>query len=229
MRCLVTDCAVFDVDGTLVDSNYQHVLAWYRAFRAYDVVLPLWQIHRHMGMGGDQLVPTLAGEAVEAEHGDDLRDRWKKEFDGLIEEVAPTPGAIELLRAVKQKGVRLVLATSGKPDHVEHFVDLLAARDVADAWTTSEDVENTKPAPDLLAVALGKVDATGAVTFGDATWDCLAARRLGLPAVTLRTGGFGADELREAGAVEVYDTLEDIRSHLDRLLALAVPVRAPAS
>jgi beta-phosphoglucomutase-like phosphatase (HAD superfamily) len=225
----VPDCAVFDVDGTLVDSNYQHVLAWHRAFRSYDVVCPLWAIHRHMGMGGDQLVATLAGDTVEHEHGDDLRDRWEKEFDGLIGEVAPTPGAIELLRAVKETGTRLVLATSGKPQHVEHFVDLLQARDVADAWTTSEDVATTKPAPDLLVVALRKVDGGRAVTFGDSTWDCLAAQRLGLPAVTLRTGGFGADELRAAGAVEIYDTLEDIGMDLERLLSLAAPVTQSAS
>jgi HAD superfamily hydrolase (TIGR01509 family) len=225
----MADCAVFDVDGTLVDSNYQHVLAWHRAFRRYDVVLPLWQIHRHMGMGGDQLVPTLAGEQVEADHGEDLREWWQREFDELIDEVAPTPGAVDLLRAVKASGARLVLATSGKPQHVEHFLDLLEARDVADAWTTSEDVENTKPAPDLLAVAVEKLEGDRAVTFGDATWDCLAAQRLGLPAVALRTGGFGTDELRDAGATEIFDTLDDIRSDLDRLLALAAPIRSAGS
>jgi HAD superfamily hydrolase (TIGR01549 family) len=217
-------CAVFDVDGTLVDSNYQHVLAWHRAFARYDVVRPLWQIHRHLGMGGDQLVPTVAGEDVEKACGSELRDAWKEEFDELIGQVAVVPGARDLLQEVKEQGCPLVLASSGKPDHVEHFLDLLDARSVADAWTTSEDVENTKPEPDLLAVAVEKLDVSAAVTFGDATWDALAARRLGLPAVLVRTGGFGADEMGDAGAAEVYDSLEEVRAQLPRLLELAAPL-----
>jgi phosphoglycolate phosphatase-like HAD superfamily hydrolase len=214
-------CAVFDVDGTLVDSNYQHVLAWHRAFLRYDVPQPLWQIHRHLGMGGDKLVRALAGAAVDEAHGEAIRDGWKKEFDELIGEVVAVSAATELLAAVKESGAALVLASSGKPDHVEHFVDLLGARGLADSWTTSEDVQATKPDPDLLAVALERVGRPAAVTFGDSTWDAAAAGRLGLPAVAVRTGGFGADELRAAGAVEVFDSLPDVAADLTRLLALA--------
>ena len=214
-------CAVFDVDGTLVDSNYQHVLAWHRAFLRYDAPQPLWQIHRHIGMGGDKLVAAVAGDAIEEVHGDEIRDGWKQEFDALIGEVVAVPGASELLEAVKRSGATLVLASSGKPDHVEHFVDLLGARDLADSWTNSEDVEATKPDPDLLEVALERVGRPAAVTFGDSTWDAVAAGRLGLPAVEVRTGGFGTDELRAAGAVEVFESLEDVLADLERLLALA--------
>jgi HAD superfamily hydrolase (TIGR01549 family) len=214
----MADCALFDVDGTLVDSNYQHTLAWYRAFRRHGVVLPLWRIHRHMGMGGDQLVPALAGDDVERDHGDDIRAAWKAEFDGFLGEVAVVPGAVELLRAVKERGVPVVLASSGKPEHVERFLDLLQGREIADAWTTSHDVERTKPAPDLLKAALDKVGAAAGVTVGDSTWDCVAAGRLGLPAFAVRTGGFSADELREAGAAEVYESLDELRADLDRLL-----------
>jgi HAD superfamily hydrolase (TIGR01549 family) len=215
-------CAVFDVDGTLVDSNYQHVLAWHRAFLRYDAPQPLWQIHRHLGMGGDKLVTAVAGAAVEEAHGEAIRQRWKHEFDELIGEVVAVSAATQLLTAVKESGATLVLASSGKPDHVEHFVDLLGARDLADAWTTSEDVEDTKPDPDVLAVALERVGSTAAVTFGDSTWDAEAAGRLGLPAVAVRTGGFGVDELRAAGAVEVFDSLTDLVADLERLLALAI-------
>jgi phosphoglycolate phosphatase-like HAD superfamily hydrolase len=221
----MTSCAVFDVDGTLVDSNYQHVLAWHRAFRRYDAVRPLWQIHRHMGMGGDKLVAAVAGENVEQTHGDQIRDAWKREFDELIGEVEVVPGAVALLRAVKAAGANLVLASSGKPDHVDHFLDLLAARDLADAWTSSGDVEGTKPEPDLIGVAVRKGGGLPAVTFGDATWDAEAAGRLGLPAVLIRTGGFGSDELRAAGAVEVFNSLDDVTADLDRLLAIAAPMR----
>ena len=221
----MTACALFDVDGTLVDSNYHHVLAWHRAFREYGAVQPLWQIHRHLGMGGDKLVAAVAGEDVEQAHGDAIRDAWKAAFDRMIGEVSVVPGARELLAAVKGSGATVVLASSGKPDHVERFVDLLDARGLADAWTSSEDVDDTKPDPDLLEVAIGKVGRPEAVTFGDATWDAEAAHRLGLPAVLLRTGGFGADELRAAGAAEVFDSLDDVRADLDRLLAMAA---APA-
>jgi phosphoglycolate phosphatase-like HAD superfamily hydrolase len=214
-------CAVFDIDGTLVDSNYQHVLAWHRAFLRYDEPQPLWAIHRHLGMGGDKLVAAVAGAAVEETHGKAIRARWKQEFDALIGEVVVVPAATELLNAVKRSGTTLVLASSGKPDHVEHFVDLLAARDLADSWTTSEDVDATKPDPDLLEVALDRVGRPAAVTFGDSTWDAVAAGAIGLPAVEVRTGGFGADELRAAGAVEVFDSLDDVLANLDRLLALA--------
>ena len=233
--------AVFDVDGTLVDSNYQHALAWYRAFRRHDVVLPVWRIHRHIGMGGDQLVPALAGAEVDQRDGEAIRDAWKAEFDRMIDEVELMPGAVELLAAVCERGHRLVLASSGKPDHVKRYVAQLGARDLADAWTTSEDVERTKPAPDLLAVALDKaggheidgseidgseIDGHGpTVTFGDSTWDCVAAGRLGVPAVAVRTGGFSADELLDAGAAEVFESLEDLRDDLDRVLALATQPR----
>jgi HAD superfamily hydrolase (TIGR01549 family) len=219
-------CAVFDVDGTLVDSNYQHVLAWHRAFRTYDAVQPLWRIHRHIGMGGDKLVAAVAGADVERANGEAIRKEWKREFDALIGEVVAVAGATELLAAVKRAGATLVFASSGKPDHVEHFVDLLGARDLADTWTTSQDAARTKPDPDLIEVALRRVGGPAAVMFGDAPWDAVAAARLGLPAVLMRTGGFGTDELREAGAVDVFDSLDDVRTDLDRLLALAVAPRA---
>jgi HAD superfamily hydrolase (TIGR01509 family) len=213
-------CAVFDVDGTLVDSNYQHALAWYRAFRAHGAVLPVWRIHRHIGMGGDRLVAALAGEDYEHAHGDDVRAAWKADFDARIDEVALVPGATELLAEVKDAGLRLVLASSGKPDHVDRYLDQLGARDLVDAWTSSEDVGRTKPAPDLLEVALEQVGGGPAVTFGDSTWDCEAAVRLGVPAVAVRTGGFSVDELREAGASDVFDSLDDLRADLDRVLRL---------
>lgn len=212
----MTQTMIFDVDGTLVDSNYQHALAWYRAFRGVGITLPVWRIHRHIGMGGDQLVGALAGESVEAEHGDTLREAWVEEFDAMIGETAALPEATELLQEVRERGLRLVLASSGKPEHVDHYLDLLAAREVAQAWTTSEDVENTKPAPDLVKVALDKVGGGPAVMVGDATWDFLPLKELGIPGVAVRTGGFADEELRDAGAAEVYDSLASLRADLDR-------------
>jgi len=213
-----TTIAVLDVDGTLVDTNYQHALAWYRALRGLGATFPLWRIHRLIGMGGDQLVSALGGEEVEQRIGDQARDRWVDEFDRLIGEVSPLPGARDLLLAIKARGHRLVLASSGKPQHVDVFVDLLDVRDVVDAITSSEDAEQSKPAPDLLQVALAKLGAApdaDSVLVGDSVWDVEAAKNAGMPAICVRSGGFGDDELRNAGAVGIYDTPGDLAEALD--------------
>jgi HAD superfamily hydrolase (TIGR01549 family) len=211
----MADTAIFDVDGTLVDTNYQHALAWFRAFRRFGVTLPLWRLHRGIGMGGDVFVPTVGGQEVEDAHGDDLRQAWTEEFDQLIGEVQPLEGAHELLRAVKDRGFRLVLASSGSAKHVDVFLDLVDGKGLADAWTTSEDAETSKPAPDLVAVALQKVEGASGVMVGDSVYDVEAAGKLDVPTLALRTGGFGVEELRAAGAVGVFESLVDLREHLD--------------
>ncbi|MFG3185358.1 HAD family hydrolase [Streptomyces nigra] len=210
--------AVLDVDGTLIDSNYHHALAWYRALRSVGETWPVWRLHRLIGMGGDQLVTALGGEDLERRVGDRVREQQGKEVDGLIEEMAPLPGARDLLLAIKERGHRLVLASSGKERHVDAFLDMLDARDIADDWTSSADVEASKPAPDLLHVALQKVGAppdAPSVMIGDSVWDVEAAKRAGMPALVVRSGGFGDDELRNAGAAALYDTPADLAKALD--------------
>jgi HAD superfamily hydrolase (TIGR01549 family) len=213
---VTTDTALLDVDGTLVDSNYQHVLAWQRAFREHGMSIGAWRIHRHLGMGGDQLVPALVGEDAERERGDDLRACWRKHVDPLLDQVQPLEGATELIQALRDLGLTVVLASSGPAEHVERYVDLVRARDLAEAWTTADDVGTTKPAPDLLEVALEKGGGSSAVIVGDSTWDCEASRRLGAECIAVRTGGFGRDELLAAGARDVYDSLPDLTSALTR-------------
>ena len=142
--------AIVDIDGTLVDTNYHHAIAWYRAFRAHGFVVQLWRIHRNIGMGGDQLVASLIGKEADAEHGEGIRDAEKQAYMALIDEVAPLEGARELLLDLRERDHTVVLASSAKPDEVEHYVDLLVARDLVDGWTTSGDVEKTKPHPDLI-------------------------------------------------------------------------------
>jgi HAD superfamily hydrolase (TIGR01549 family) len=220
----MNDVLLLDVDGTLVDTNYHHALAWFRAFRRSDITVPVWRIHRAIGMGGDQLVAAVAGERVEAEHGDGIRAAWAEEVAPLLDEVCPLSGAQELLTAAVDRGFVVALASSGKPEHVERYLDLLGARQLARAWTTSEDVSATKPAPDLLQAALAKVGGGRAVVVGDTVWDCAAAGRLGLPAVAVRTGGFSADELTESGAAAVFDDLGGLRDELGNL-----PLAQPAS
>jgi HAD superfamily hydrolase (TIGR01549 family) len=207
--------AILDVDGTLVDTNYQHSIAWYRAFRQHDVVLPIWRIHRHIGMGGDQLVQSLAGEQLEHERGDDIRAAESALYRELMTEVEPLEDARELIVDLKERGHAVVLASSAKEHEVEHYLDLLDARELADDWTTSDDVEATKPEPDLVVAAVEKAGGGEAVMVGDSTWDCEAAKRAGLDTIAVLTGGFSEAELREAGALAVYSSIGELRESLD--------------
>jgi len=207
--------AVLDVDGTLVDTNYQHVIAWYRALRNHDVIRPLWRIHRHIGMGGDNLVRAVAGDEVEDQLGDDIRATEKTLYAQLIDEVELMDGARELIEYLKERDHKVVLASSAKQEELDHYLDMLEARDLADAWTSSADVESTKPAPDLVVAAMKKVEADRAVMVGDSTFDCEAAERAGVPTIGVLTGGFSEAELRDAGAVAVFESLGELMAGFD--------------
>jgi len=208
--------AILDIDGTLVDTNYHHSIAWYRAFRDSGIVLPVWRIHRHVGMGGDQLVAALAGDEAERGKGDAIRDAEERHYSALIDEVAPLEGATELVRELKQRGHAVVLASSAKQEEVDHYLDQLDARDLADGWTTSADVETTKPEPDLIQAAVEKAGGGEAVMVGDSTFDCQAAGRAGIETLAVLTGGFSEGELREAGATEVFESISALRAALER-------------
>src|SRR5687767_2671916 len=207
--------AILDIDGTLVDTNFQHAIAWYRAFRQHEIVLPIWRIHRHIGMGGDQLIAALCDDATEEERGDDIRAAEKVLYFELIDQVQPLAGSRELIEDLKKRGHSVVLASSAKAEEVEHYLDLLRARDLADDWTTSADVEATKPEPDLVKAAMEKAGDRDAVMVGDTTWDCEAAKRAGIETVAVLTGGFSEAELRDAGAVAVFHSIEELRKSLD--------------
>jgi HAD superfamily hydrolase (TIGR01509 family) len=136
----------------------------------------------------------------------------------FIEEVEPMEGSRELIEALKGRGHTVVLASSAKQDEVDHYLDLLDARDLADSWTSSADVQETKPAPDLVTAALERAqprDGEEAIMVGDTTWDVVAARRAGVGTLAVRTGGFGVDELREAGALAVFESVAELGSGLD--------------
>lgn len=207
--------AILDIDGTLVDTNYQHAIAWYRAFDRHGVTLPVWRIHRHIGMGGDQLVESLAGDEVEREKGDAIRASEKEIYAELIGEVEPLPDARRLIEVLKERGHTVVLASSAKDDEVDHYLDLLDARELADDWTSSGDVEETKPAPDLVEIAMKKAGGGPAVMIGDSTWDCEAAKRAGVETVAVLTGGFSDRELLDAGATLVFESMGDLIERLD--------------
>jgi HAD superfamily hydrolase (TIGR01549 family) len=207
--------AILDVDGTLVDTNYHHTLAWYRAFREHEIVLPVWRLHRHVGMGGDKYVAAVADEETEERLGDRLRERWEELFNEVIDEVSPLAEARELMDDLKARGHAVVLASSSIEAHLEHFLDVLDAREVADAWTMKDDVEASKPDPDLVEAALEKAGTRNAVMVGDTPWDVEAARKAGVPTICVLTGGFSEQELRDAGAADVFESIPELRASLD--------------
>jgi HAD superfamily hydrolase (TIGR01549 family) len=205
---------IVDVDGTLVDSAYEHVLAWSRAFRAHDVFVPSWRIHRAVGMGGDQLVPEVAGRDVEERLGDRIREAERDAFAEYLPNIPAFPGADAFLERCRALGAQVVLASSAKTSELDHYLKLLDAERLGVRWTNSDDVSRTKPHPDLIQLALEQVPGADALMIGDATWDVVAASRAGLRTLGLLTGGYGEEELRASGAVQVYPSLETLTAGL---------------
>jgi HAD superfamily hydrolase (TIGR01509 family) len=165
-------------------------------------------------MGGDTFVAAVAGDDVELELGDELREEWEREFDRVMDEVQPLAGVRELLTSLKDNDWELVLASSSIEKHFDHFADLIGAKELADGWTTKDDVEASNPAPDLVQAALAKATAERAVMVGDTPWDVEAAKRAGVETVRVLTGGFSEQELRDAGAVEVVESLPELTATL---------------
>jgi phosphoglycolate phosphatase-like HAD superfamily hydrolase len=210
---------LLDVDGTLVDTNYLHVIAWRRAFRASGIDVPGWVLHRQVGKGGDRFVAAAAGEEVERRCGDAVRDAHGEQYGRLIEEVRPLPGARELVLALRERGVTVALASSGRAEEVERYIDLLGVRDALAGWTTAADVDSSKPAPDLVGAALARAGgALPALLVGDTVWDGEAARAADVGFVAVLTGGISEAELHDAGARAVFASAADLASHLDDVL-----------
>ena len=207
--------ALLDVDGTLVDTNYHHTIAWYRAFREHGLALPIWRIHRAIGMGGDQLVPALVPRIDSQLHGA-VEETRSERYKELLDEVQALEGAHELLEDLNGRGVTVVLASSSPQDELDHYLDLLDARELADAWTTKDDVDATKPEPDLVHAALDKAGTRDGVMVGDTRWDVEAARKAGVETVCVMTGGWSREELLEAGAAEVYESIAELRQNLEK-------------
>jgi HAD superfamily hydrolase (TIGR01549 family) len=175
----------------------------------------MWRVHRHIGMGGDQLVRALTDDGVERRLGDALRDASREEFRKLRDECAPLEGAKELIEELKRRGRAVVLASSSNRDDLDHFLEELGVRDLVDDWTTADDVERTKPDPDIVHAALEKAGTREAVMVGDSRWDVEAASKAGLDTICVITGGWSEQELRDAGAVAVFESLVELRERLD--------------
>lgn len=207
---------LFDIDGTLIDSNYLHVEAWNRAFTAVGHPVDSWRIHRAIGMGSEKLLPALIGEDAAARFGEELRDLHSTYLAETATLERPFAGARELLRTVAAHGVQVVLATSASPSELQTLLQALDCDESISVVTSAGDVGEAKPAPDILQVAVTKagVSTAEAVMVGDAVWDVAAAKRAGMPCVAVLSGGTGEAALREAGAVAVYDDTEALLAGL---------------
>ena len=212
------DTVVLDVDGTLVDTVYHHTMAWARAFAEQGLDVPVWRMHRAIGMGGDKIVAHLTDDATEERYGDRLRELHGRYFSEVIEQVAALPGASRLVTALLERGVKVALASSGEGDQTRQLLSEVEGVDRVDAFVTGSDVEQTKPSPDLVQVAVEKAGGRTPVVVGDSVWDVTIAHEQGWPAVGLLCGGFGEGELTEAGAGLVVASPGDLADRLDEVL-----------
>ena len=198
--------ALFDVDGTLVDTPYLHTTSWWQAMRQFDHDVEMVRIHRAIGMGSDKILDHLLGEDRDRSDDDALRAAHDSLYAAYWPRLRPTPGAAALLRACAERGMRVVLASSASAKELAVLRAALDADEAIDAATSSDDAEASKPAPDILVAALDQaaIPAAQAVFVGDSVWDVYAAAKLDVPCIGLTCGGISTAELTHAGAVEVY-------------------------
>jgi len=209
---------LFDVDGTLVDTNDLHASAWREAFLSFGLDKPLDEIRWQVGKGGDNLIPALfpdLDDARRAEMEAYRGDLFKRDY---LPRAKPFPGVRDLFERLAADGIRIVLASSSHAEEVDYHLSLIACADLVSATTSRDDVENSKPCPDIFEAALGRVAPLGAdevAVVGDTPWDAKAAGKLGLRIIGFRSGGFPDDALAEAGACELYDGPRDLLARFD--------------
>ena len=210
------EAVLFDIDGTLVDSNYLHIQAWSTTFDELEVPVDTWRIHRGIGLDSGKLLGALLDDRAE-ELGDRAKARHAKRYHALAGRLRLFKGSRELLAELDRRGRKLVLATSAPQNELDLLLPLLNADKWMTAVTSAEDAESAKPDPDIIEVALGKAGVTAdrAVIVGDSVWDGEAALKVGVAFIAMRTGGFGDDELRDAGAITIFDSPDDLLQHLD--------------
>lgn len=214
MRSPAPAAVLLDLDGTLVDSVYVHVTCWAAALRDHDREVSMWRIHRGIGMGSERILPWLLGGQVEAEEAESLKKGHRERFLDRADELVPTDGARALLEDLEARGVPFLIATSAGSAEREALLAALGREDLR--VSDSDDVDSSKPAPDLLHAAYGQLDVTtdDVTLVGDSPWDAEAAMRAGIRAIGVRTGGFAAEELLGHGAAEVVDAPRDLIGRL---------------
>jgi HAD superfamily hydrolase (TIGR01509 family) len=203
---------LFDVDGTLVDTNWFHTLSWWRVFQKAGEDVAMARIHPLIGMGSDQMLDDLFGE-----ERSDLKDGHTNAFEEFTDEIHAFPGAGDVLRAVHGHGGRVVLCTSSQKAHLEPMLEQIDADDAIDEIVNGDDVSESKPAPDVFAVGLDRAgqEPERSLAVGDTVWDVRAAAKLGVKCVCVLTGGATREELEEEGAIAVYEDVADLLAHFD--------------
>ena len=203
---------IFDVDGTLVDTNYFHAVAWWRAFQEIGEDVPVYKIHPLIGMGSDQLVHRLIGRESE-----EASEAHSKHYEPFKKEIKAFPEASALLEEVDRRGARVVLATSSDEEDLARLREAVGADEAIDEVVSKGDVDHSKPAPDVFEAALKKMklDPERTLVVGDTPWDVEAAKKLGLQTVCVLTGGSTEEQLEEAGAIAVYEDVAELLAHLD--------------
>lgn len=206
---------LFDVDGTLVDSNYLHVHAWHRAFNDLRIPVQSWQIHRSIGMDGEKLLDTLVAGAEE-DSRNQLKELHKQYYQETASLLSPLPGARDILDRIDSLGLQVVLATSAPEDEFATLRAVLDRDDLISTATSAQDVETAKPEPDIVQIALARaqVDPQRAVFVGDAVWDAQASVAAGVACIGVLSGGVSRGELEQAGAEVVFDNARDLCTHL---------------
>jgi HAD superfamily hydrolase (TIGR01509 family) len=218
----VIGAVLFDVDGTLIDSNDLHATAWRETFLHFGVDLPLDEIRGQIGKGGDNLMPALLPEDLLEQRQDEMEDfrtdLFKRDY---LPRVVPFPAVRKLFERIVADGKKIVLASSAKGEEVEYHMGVIGARDLITDTTSADDVEHSKPCPDIFAAALDKVSPLSAeqvVVVGDTPYDVRAAKKLGIRVIGFRSGGFPEESLIEAGADEIYDGPEHLLSRYEESL-----------
>ena len=217
---------IFDVDGTLLDTNYLHVAAWWEAFRERGHNIRCADVHRALGMGSSDLVERVLGRPDAT-----VIEAHSRYFAPYLGRLRPLPGAADLLKATARRGLNVVLATSAKDEEVGLMLDALGAGDAIGTVVSSGDVDQAKPDPDIVYRALQEsgTDPGRAVMVGDAVWDMIAARRAGIPGIGLLSGGIAEQELRDAGAAEVYADAAALLGKISGSVIGEIGGSAPAS
>ncbi|MBL0746213.1 HAD family hydrolase [Nocardioides baculatus] len=218
---LLRPTVVLDLDGTLVDSVYQHVASWQAAFHDVGLHVGAVRIHESIGMGGDRLVAEVAGESAESAVGDEVRRLHDTYFRAGLRTICPLDGASELVDALVERGHRVVLASSSEAGLVDELLDIAGVGHRLHAVVTGSDEAASKPAPDLVELAVQRAGGGPAVVVGDATWDVESAAAAGVASIGLRSGGVSAERLLAAGAVAVHEGPRDLLDHLDESLLAA--------
>jgi len=212
---------LFDLDGTLVDSVYQHVSAWSTSLRTAGIIVPEWKIHRRIGMSGASLLQQLCREAGERSKHKNIQALEKKhdaEFNRLTRRLSLLPGAVELLEFLTQRGIRWAIATTGSKPQTARLLKNFSIPDTSPV-VTGDDVKKAKPAPDIFVLAAERLNVAidDCIVIGDSVWDILAAARKGALGVGLLSGGYGQEELQHAGAFRIYKDPAEMLVHIEDL------------